>query len=126
MPTNELLRDPPTPAVHNAAAPVTMRAVVTALLAVTLVASACGGGLIIVSVNTGTVAADPFCRDGTGSFDLREQGGLLLLVVINSNTLIVAANGGAGTCTDLSAGAVVQVRGTQHGTTITAQSVRVQ
>ena len=86
----------------------------------------CGDGIIIIAVNTGTIASDPFCDSGTGRFDLQNQGGLVLLVVIASDTVILNADGHPGHCSDLSKGAHVQVRGPQDGNQISAQSVNVQ
>lgn len=103
-----------------------MRKLLAVLALLITVAWGCGDGVLIISFTSGTIASDPFCDNGTGHFDLQNQGGLLLLVVIGSNTAIVGANGHPGRCTDLAAGEHVQVRGAQHGTQINAQSVNLQ
>ena len=92
----------------------------------TTVALGCGDGIVIISVNTGTIVSAPFCGAGTGRFDMQNQGGLVILVVINSDTQIFTANGRPGRCTDLGAGAQVRVSGPQQGTQVTARSVRVE
>ena len=103
-----------------------MRTALTALAVLLAVALGCGGGGVIIFVNTGTVVSNPSCDQGRGSFDLLNQGGLVLLVVINSDTVIFNADGMRGRCTDLVAGTHVQVRGPQHGSQVTAQTVNVQ
>ncbi|MBI1818557.1 MAG: hypothetical protein HYR72_26530 [Deltaproteobacteria bacterium] len=99
----------------------------TALVALLMFAVvACGDGSFIVQFNSGTIASDPLCRNGGGRFQLLDQGGLTILVIIKTDTVIFVSSGAAGACTDLAAGAHVQVSGRQTGATITAQSVRVQ
>ena len=103
-----------------------MRPVLAALALLTLVALACGDGSVIIIVNTGTVVSDPVCDHGNGSFNLQDQGGLLLVVLITSDTEIYDAAGMRGGCTDVIAGAHVQVRGEQHGEQVTARTVKVE
>ncbi len=102
-----------------------MRTALAALAVLLAVALGCDGDVIIF-VNTGTVVSNPLCDQGRGSFDLLDQGGLVLLVVINSDTVIFHADGTRGGCTDLVAGAHVQVRGPQHGSQVTAETVNVE
>ena len=90
------------------------------------VALGCGEGVIIIGVNSGVIISAPFCDNGTGRFDLQDQGGLVLLVVINSDTVIFAAGGHPGRCTDLTVGARVQVRGPRQGAEVTARSVSIE
>jgi hypothetical protein len=101
-------------------------AVLVAVVFLAIMALGCGDGVIIVSVNTGIIASDPFCDSGAGHFDLRNQGGLLLLVVISSDTVIVNPDGRPGRCTDLTFGAHADVTGPQQGTQITARSVTLE
>jgi hypothetical protein len=103
-----------------------MKTVLVALLVLALIGFGCGDGSFIIRFNSGTIASDPFCRNGAGRFQLLDQGGLTVLVVIKTDTVIFVSSGAAGACTDLSAGAHVEVCGPQTGTTITAQSVRVK
>jgi hypothetical protein len=102
-----------------------MRTLLAALGLLAIVVLGCGSGVIIISVNSGTIASDPLCDGGMGRFDLRNQAGLVLLVVISSDTVIFNADGRPGRCADLTNGAHVQVRGPQHGNQINAQSVNV-
>jgi hypothetical protein len=97
--------------------------VILAALGFLLVMSGCDD--VIVVFNTGTIIGGPICRDGDGTFDLEEQGGLVLLVVITDDTQIFLSTGETGVCTDLTVGTHVQVRGDQQGTTLSAQSVQV-
>jgi hypothetical protein len=82
--------------------------------------------VVFFSVNFGTVVGDPICRDGSGQFDLCDQGGLILLVLLDSDTHIFTANGLTASCTDITAAAQVQVRGHRDAKTITAQSVQLE
>ncbi len=94
------------------------------LLAAVLVGSGCGGDFLLI-INTGTVVANADCRDGGGSFELRESGGLTVLVVITSDTTIVFAGGGAAACADIIANTAVSVRGTEGDGTIRADRIRL-
>jgi hypothetical protein len=85
----------------------------------------CGNGVVIISVNSGTIVGAPRC--GTpGQFDLREPGGLTVLVVITDNTRIILAGGGTGSCSSLSADAAVQVSGRRSGDQIVATVVTIE
>jgi hypothetical protein len=86
----------------------------------------CGDGVVLITFNTGTIVDDPICEGRMGRFDLREQGGLVLVVLVNDGTQIFLATGFRGSCADLTADALVQVRGPRTGDTVTAQSVQVQ
>ncbi len=103
------------------------RIVLGLLLVATLVAG-CGGdgGIVIFRFSSGTIAGDPFCRDGGGQFDLLQQGGLTVLVVLASDTVIFTGTGITGSCTDLFDGDRVQVTGPEASGVITAREVRVQ
>ena len=95
------------------------------VLALAVSAAACGNGVVIVSVNAGTIVGTPECQGPGGQFQLRNPGGLLVLVVITSTTRIVVASGGSGTCSDLFAGSSVQVSGRERGDRIVAGSIIV-
>jgi hypothetical protein len=71
---------------------------------------ACGDGIVIFSLNSGTVVGDPSCRQDGGRFDLLDQAGLVVVVVIRNDTQVVLVNGGEGSCDDIrdGAGAIVQ------------------
>jgi len=88
-----------------------------------LAIAGCGDGVVIISTNLGIVAADASCQNNGGEFNLRNDQGLFVLVVLNSNSTIVLANGTAGTCTDLTAGAHASVRGAESNGQITARQV---
>jgi hypothetical protein len=103
-----------------------MKTALVTLLLLVLIGFSCGDGSFIVQFNSGTIVSDPSCRNGGGRFNLLDQGGLTVLVIINADTVIFISSGAAGACTDLSAGARVEVSGRQTGTTITAQSVRAK
>ena len=104
-----------------------MKRSLVALCLLFAVLHSCGDdGVVFVSVNLGTVASDPDCGPGGGRFDLRDEQGFVLLVLINSTTTIFLSNGASGHCTDLAAGASVQVRGSNDQGTIDAQEVRVR
>lgn len=90
-----------------------------------LVATACGDGTLIISFNSGVIAAPPLCSGPGGQFDLRQSGGLTVLVVITSSTTIVVAGTG-GTCSDLDSGQLVDVEGRDSGGRIVATSVTVR
>jgi len=100
--------------------------VVAALLLFATLLAGCGDGTVIVIFNSGVVVGDPSCQGDSGNFQLQNEGGLLLLVVINSGTVIVNPRGLPGMCTDVTAGEHAQVRGPQHGTTVTAESITLQ
>ncbi len=103
-----------------------MRAALAGLAVLAAVAAGCGDAVVIISVNTGIIASAPSCGSGGGQFDLQNQAGLLLLVVINSSTVILNTAGHPAHCSDLTAGARVQVRGPQQGRQITARSVNLE
>jgi hypothetical protein len=89
-------------------------------------ATACGDGNFIIVFNSGVIVGDPQCRGSGGSFQLREQGGLVLLVVITSTTRIVVSSGAPGTCSDLSSGTPVEVSGRESDAQIVATSITVR
>ena len=95
-------------------------------LALGLTQAACGNGVLIISVNTGTIVGAPICHGPGGQFQLRNQGGLVVLVVITSNTQIVLAGGGVGACSDLPADGPVRVSGQQTTDRIVASSITVE
>ena len=95
------------------------------LLGLAVSAAACGNGVVIVSLNSGTIVGAPVCQGPGGQFQLRNPGGLLVLVVITSTTHIVVAGSGSGTCSDLFAGSSVQVSGRERGDRIVASSITV-
>ncbi len=99
-----------------------MRLIVLVLLMI----MGCGDGVLIISVNTGTIVSNPSCGNGSGHFDLQNQAGLLLGVVIGSDTVILNSDGHRSQCTDLTQGAHVNVTGPQQGTQINARSVTLQ
>lgn len=87
----------------------------------------CGDdGVIFISVNLGTVTSDARCDPGGGRFDLRNEQGFVLLVVIDSSTTIFLSSGASGNCTDLLAGARVEVRGSESQGRIDAREVRLR
>lgn len=88
--------------------------------------AACGGGVFLISVNSGVIVGQPRCQGPGGQFQLRDQGGLVVVVVITSNTRIVVASGGPGSCSDLSADIPVQVSGRKSGDRIVASSITVE
>jgi hypothetical protein len=94
-------------------------------VALLLVALACGDGSFVLIINSGTIVRDPSCGPAGGSFQMRDQGGLVVLVVIDDQTKIFASSGSTGACTDLAAGAVVSVSGTGNDRRIAADEVRV-
>ncbi len=102
-----------------------MKTALAAMALLTVIAFGCDGDVIII-VNTGTVVSTPVCHPDGGSFNLRDQTGLLLVVLIDSDTEIFNAAGMREACTDLAAGSHVQVRGDQHGSQVTAQTVNVE
>jgi hypothetical protein len=98
-----------------------------ALVLIALLIAGCGdGGVVIFRFSSGTIAGDPFCRDGSGQFDLLQQGGLTVLVVIQTDTVIFTSTGSTGSCTDLFDGDRVQVTGPESNSVITASEIRVQ
>ena len=103
-----------------------MRRLLPALALLMTVALGCGDGIVIIAFNSGTIVSDPSCGSGAGRFDLLNQGGLTLLVIISSDTVIFNANGQTAHCADLSKGNHVQVRGSQRGDQIDAQSVTLE
>jgi hypothetical protein len=98
----------------------------TLIISVTVALLACGDGAFIFAFSTGTIAGEPVCDGGGGSFDLRDQAGLVIVVVIESDTTIILAGGSTGTCADLGAGANVDVSGDGEGRRITARNIVVQ
>jgi len=96
---------------------------VTTLLVGATMAAACGGGVLLISFNSGIVASDPVCGPSGGNFDLREQGGLVVLVVISDRTLIFARSGGPALCDDILIRDRVDVRGTRDGNQLNAQEI---
>jgi hypothetical protein len=88
--------------------------------------AACGGGVVLFSVNSGVVLDDAVCRGGAGEFDLRNQGGLILVVIIASDTVILDSNGARGTCPDVQGGRQARVRGVTDGGRINAREVQLQ
>ena len=104
-----------------------MKRSLVALCLLFAVLHSCGDdGVVFVSANLGTVASDPDCGPGGGRFDLRDEQGFVLLVIIDSSTTIFLSRGAPGNCTDLVAGAPVQVRGSNNQGTIDAQEVRLR
>ena len=95
------------------------------VLTVVLAGTACGGGTLIISFNSGVIVGDPTCRGGGGQFDLRDSGGLVVVVVITSSTTILVSSGGTGSCQDLVPGAPVDVRGHDSGGRIVATEITV-
>lgn len=94
--------------------------------AMLLVAPGCGDGTLIISFNSGVIAGPPRCSGPGGQFDLRQAGGLQVLVVITSSTTIILAGTGGGSCADLDAGQLVDVRGRDGGGQIVAASITVR
>ncbi len=94
--------------------------------ALLLASLGCGDGTFVLIVNTGTIIRDPFCGPGGGAFEMRDQGGLVVFVSIDSNTTVFLRSGSIGSCSDLSAGAVVDVSGTGDDDRISADEVRIQ
>jgi hypothetical protein len=101
------------------------KCIVVLLTALSLCLASCGDGTFIIRVNSGLIVDDPRCQGAGGNFDLRQQGGLVVLVVITGTTRIFVSGGGTGTCSDLSAGAAVDVSGRQSGDRIVATSITV-
>jgi hypothetical protein len=99
-----------------------MKALVIALVCALAVA---GCGNDDVTVEPSSILNDPVCDSGSGQFQLLAPGGAILLVFINPGTQIILMDGSAGTCTDLTKGAAVQVEGTLNGQTLNADTVRL-
>jgi hypothetical protein len=88
--------------------------------------AACGGGVLVIGVNSGVVVGQPSCQGSGGQFQLRDQGGLVVVVVITSTTRIIVASGGPGACSALSADTPVQVSGHRSGDRIVASSITIE
>lgn len=95
-------------------------------LALLLGATACGGGTLIISFNSGVVVGQPVCRGAGGQFDLRDSGGLVVVVVITSSTTILVSSGGTGSCHDLFPGAPVEVNGRDAEGRIIATDITIR
>lgn len=86
----------------------------------------CGDGSFVLIFNSGTILRPPVCGPRGGSFEMRDPGGLTVLVVVTDQTAIFVSSGSAGTCSDLFAGASVDVNGTGDDRRISADEVRVR
>src|SRR5215471_10033821 len=93
------------------------------MLFLAVIGAGCGDTAVLFSVNSGTIVDSPLCHGTSGSFTMRDQGGLVVLVVVTSSTRVLISGGTLGTCADLVPDSHVGVTGLQRGDRLTARSV---
>lgn len=98
----------------------------TLLFLLTVVLPGCGDASFFIVFRSGTVASDPSCSGGGGSFDLRETNGLTILIVFESDDAVISAGGSPVGCRGLQNGDTVDVQGNDSGSQIDASRIVVR
>ncbi len=95
-----------------------------AILVLSLLVGGCGSdGFVFIAVNTGFVTSGIACD---GQFNMVNGSGLTLVVVIGSGTPVLLPSGIVGSCSDITSGSRVSVRGPTQNGRVTANQVQLQ